>query len=99
MPFGTKKLPKADQLNELLRQQCSLKVSNRHYSYSQSYKGQCCKVLAELSDQCGGNIRPLRKKLDPPNNFYSFKGICASEKKQSLSMSMRKLKTYNISQI
>ncbi len=51
--------------------------------YRQSYDGQCCQLLAEVSDQFDEKIWPLRKKLDTPSNFHCFKGIYALEKKRS----------------
>ncbi len=62
------------------------------YPYSQSYEGQCCQLLLELSGQFGGKHRPQRKKLNPPNNFHCFKGIFALEKKLSLSLIVKNLK-------
>jgi hypothetical protein len=80
MPFCTYKFLRAGQLNELFRQQHPLKVSTQCYPLQQSYDGQCCQLLVELSDQFGKKICLLRTKLDPPSNFHYLKGICASEK-------------------
>jgi hypothetical protein len=68
--------------------------------YSQSYDGRCYQLLAELSDQFGGKILPLRKKLDPQVVFavLCLKGICAFEEKKTIFVYVNeRTETYNIS--
>jgi hypothetical protein len=78
-----------------------LKVSNQCYPIQpwQSYDGQCCHLSAELSDQFGGKIWPLRKMkiYDHPDNVHCFKGSYALEEKIIFVNINEKTETYNIS--